>query len=570
MKRKKSKLILSAILCAAIMCSCSNSEDALPSLDNLSEGVVSANTEDEVSTETNVISSVESAAVESETKTESDSDGIADDEMMADIEEQIKILEEYYESDVKKITEIMTYPVESIGNAKIYDLDCNGNCTMIVHFRVSLGGWPGSVDMAYTVDENGQVYEETFNLDTSGGMAQSSKIILTYINNGRFYIFAEDSTTQSSEELYFSRGEKELNMMSYWQDGLYFVNSYAVTSSSYDKVHNFLAIAMKEPVPTRMDGETEIYLPDYSNISDEKILTEAQLIAPEKMSVEKLDDKIRFSWENSRDDIFFNIYKIKNDEYIKIGETTDNFYEIDSKETGEYCMTVSAIDPAIRESDYSEVVVIENAKDYTTYSAMDFIGENIGKMYEFAGEQFKPDFMKPNVFEIANDKIPYQFMSEYRVAEDFGGNFVGYDCEVSGVKAYKNAQITDTIVFDDNIHESIQKEFNVTTCSIKPVFEYMGFMFDNKVEVYYIIDGGMQIILVCEVEPETEIVYEESDFEEDIAAGYDKGMEEYLRKINERYLINKINVEDAGEFIDGEVHNCIIKTYDSTNYMGPY
>ncbi|MBQ7783227.1 MAG: hypothetical protein IJ368_04580 [Oscillospiraceae bacterium] len=535
MKRKKSTLILSAILCAVLLCSCSDSEDALPSLDNLSEGSAEATTG--AVTEIKVITQTENAV-------ESQTEKISYDDIKDSIEEQIKILEAYYESDVKNMTEVEGYTVENIGNAKIYDIDCNGNCMMIVHFSGSLDGWSGSIDMGYAIDANGQIQHEVLCVSNDAETVQKSISVLKYSNNDKFYIQQYEKGASPSEAYKYIL-DGEIKLSTYSELGYNSVNGYTVTSDSYEKLNYFLQNAMKEPIITRMDGEIEIYLPDYKNISDEGILVEAQLVLPSRsMYVEKLADKFRLAWFGRNNDAIFCIYKIENGEYIKVGETSESYFDIDDTESGEYCMTVTATDPIIKESDYSEIVVVEEFIDYTTYTAIDFIGVSFEDLFTFSQGNYTTDEQVTPRFRIEN--IPYEFYGEI---VDYHGNFTAYDETIKIVKVEHGNRLTDTVIVDDNLFNNIQNDLNVNKCKIEPVFYEGGF--NGTVHVTMNIDGGLQIIVPVRVE----IEYPEEATSEEY--------EKFITNIKDQYTAENISIDEVRERVNGSISSCVVKTYDA-------
>lgn len=525
---KKNKIISIAeafIICAAIFCGCDkNEEEQLPSLENINteKSVVSDNT--------------------SYIENEQNETTVTSEDMMSGIEEQIQILEAYYESDVKNITTIDgEYIVNQIDKGKIYDLDCTGECTMLVHFNIEHkeGYYSGTYDIAYTVDDNGEVVEEILNENTSGGMAQEYLSVAYYSNNGRYYLVRESSGLgQLHVVSYNSRGNSEL--YKYSDICSISVNGYNVTNESFDKLSNFLAQSMSEPVPTRCDGDVEVYLPDYSKVSDEEIIYTVKLVAPSMLPLETDDSKFTLKWEEQNDDdLIYNIYKIENDEYIKIAETADTFYDINKSDAEQkYCITVSVDDPHIEESDYSDIIDL----GFYSYSAMDFIGVSAYDIYITAPDNFHSWW--PTLSHFRFDGIPYELCCDRFVgSEDISPQFIGYDAVIDEVVVDYGDKLTDTIIVDENILETICREYNVSTCSTR-VSGYEGEY--SCVIVYLNLDGGLLI----------EVEYHLSD---DDRYSFEDDYTQWEDELKEKYNLNNIPISDIEPLIE-ELRRCRIST----------
>jgi len=111
----------------------------------------------------------------------------ADEVELSLTEWKINILENYYNNELKTLTEYDSYEITGAKEPHIYDLTGNGDVILLCKLIVPIGALGGSVTIGCAVDDSGNVTTEKIVDNTGGGVIYEEYAIVKNSVNNKLY-----------------------------------------------------------------------------------------------------------------------------------------------------------------------------------------------------------------------------------------------------------------------------------------------------------------------------------------------------------------------------------------------
>ncbi|MCM1328118.1 MAG: hypothetical protein NC253_01640 [Ruminococcus sp.] len=248
-------------------------------------------------------------------------------------EKEIEILEEHYNNALKNIAEYDGYEISKVEKPLIYvtyDTLGNSECMMLCTAYVKDDGFvyysERTLTLVSTVDSSGKAETKTLLDNTGGGVGGEYICIKQSTDNNRYYFVKSFYGVEGNESHNYTRTDatESFSISSDKRNNEFDFNGYALTEASYNEFRERIDKIMKEPTPSRTDGEFSIYLQNPLDVYDDLIFWDAEFEVQFMKSVVNFDSYTAVDFIGAKyDDL--RVYAKNNGGYSQNIQVVDMF-----------------------------------------------------------------------------------------------------------------------------------------------------------------------------------------------------------------------------------------------------